>query len=218
MFDCHFFFRCLPGCAPSAEPFVRCTGADRAAGRVRRHRPLETGLVLALFLFLGTIAPGHAPAAEPAAATTEPVQSLDEQVQAIKSDVLAIAAELGNLEEKLLYPADTQLALFVALEKDDALEVDSARIRIDGQLVAQHVYSWQELQALARGGVQRIHTANLTTGQHELEVTIAGRRGGDAPFEVVERWAFEKAVGPKQVGIRLGKGATGSATVSIESW
>ncbi|MFO0689628.1 MAG: hypothetical protein U0900_13050 [Myxococcota bacterium] len=146
------------------------------------------------------------------------VQSLDEQVQEVKSDVLAIAAELGNLEEKLLYPSDSQLAVFVEVEKGKPVEVDSARITVDGQLVAQHVYSWKELEALAEGGVQRIHTGNVTTGKHQLEVAVSGRRGGDKPFEVVERFDFSKDVGPRKIGIRLAHGATGGTTVQIEAW
>ena len=157
-------------------------------------------------------------AAEPVLGDTTPVQSLDEQVQEIKSDVLAIAAELGNLEEKLLYPSDTQLAVFVSLSKGEPLEVDSARISLDGQLVAHHIYSFKELEALAKGGVQRIHTANVKSGSHQLEVAIAGRRGGDEPFDVVERFDFSKEVGPKRIGIRLTGGASADDTVTIEDW
>ena len=157
-------------------------------------------------------------AGEPAVGGTTPAQSLDEQVQEIKSDVLAIAAELGNLEEKLLYPSDTQLAVFVSQTKGEPLEVDSARISLDGQLVAQHIYSWKELEALAKGGVQRIHTANVKSGSHQLEVAVAGRRGGDEPFDVVERFDFSKDVGPKRIGIRLTGGASADDTVTIEDW
>src|ERR1041385_8825016 len=56
-----------------------------------------------------------------AAATPDQRQmrDLDEQVQQTKSDVLSIAAELNQLEEKLLYPSGTQVAIFVALAKGD---------------------------------------------------------------------------------------------------
>lgn len=175
------------------------------------------GFLGGLALFIGSSA-SRAHAAEPAAHVAHPVQSLDEQVQEIKSDVLSIAAELGNLEEKLLYPSDTQLAVFVALEKGEPIEIDSARISLDGQLVAHHIYSFKELEALAKGGVQRIHTANVPSGGHQLEVAIAGRRGGDAPFEVVERFDFRKDVGPKKLGVRLARSATSNATVTIEDW
>jgi hypothetical protein len=178
-----------------------------------RHRA-----ALACLLAFG-LASGDAAAADDGPAGGDGrIQSLDEQVQEIKSDVLSIAAELGNLEEKLLYPSDSQLAVFVSVEKGEPVEVDSARITVDGQLVAQHVYSWKELEALAQGGVQRIHTGNVTSGKHQLEVAISGRRGGDKPFEVVERYDFSKDVGPQKIGIRLAHGATGGATVQIEAW
>lgn len=180
------------------------------------HRRIRSAFACLVALALAS---GDAGAADDGAAGGGArIQSLDEQVQEIKSDVLSIAAELGNLEEKLLYPSDSQLAVFVAVEKGEPVEVDSARITVDGQLVAQHVYSWKELEALAQGGVQRIHTGNVTTGQHQLEVAISGRRGGDKPFEVVERYDFSKEVGPRKIGIRLAHGTTGGATVQIEAW
>ena len=175
-----------------------------------------TGSLICLLAFSLMTQP--ALAADPVASSTTPVQSLDEQVQEIKTDVLAIAAELGNLEEKLLYPSDTQLAVFVALAKGEPLEIDSARISLDGKLLAHHIYSFKELEALARGGVQRIHTANVTTGGHQLEVAIAGRRGGDKPFDIVERYDFSKAVGPKKLAVRLAGGVSAGATVTIEDW
>lgn len=185
------------------------------------HHPLSlrrrtlAGSCLLMVAWL--IAPA-ALASDPKPGSTHPVQSLDEQVQEIKSDVLAIAAELGNLEEKLLYPSDTQLAVFVANAKGETVEIDSARISLDGKLVAHHIYSFKELEALAKGGVQRVHTANVATGSHRLEVTIAGRRGGDKPFEVVERYDFRKEVGPRKIAVRLADGATSGATVTIEDW
>ncbi len=187
----------------------------RPFSRSRQHAIAR--LILGAQL-IGLFGPA-ADAAEPAAgASAAPVQSLDEQVQEIKSDVLSIAAELGNLEEQLLYPSDSQLAVFVAVEEGERVEIDSARILLDGRLVAHHIYSFKELEALAKGGVQRIHTANVPSGGHQLEVVIAGRRSGDQPFEVVERFDFRKEVGPKKLGVRLASSATTNATVTIEDW
>src|SRR6201981_1747127 len=84
------------------------------------------------------------------------MKGLDEQVQEVKSDVLSIAAELNQLEEKLLYPSGTQVAVFVALAKGDQMRLDAVRLQIDGQLVAHYIYSSKELEALRKGGVQRI--------------------------------------------------------------
>ena len=92
------------------------------------------------------------------------MRDLDEQVQQTKSDVLSIAAELNQLEEKLLYPSGTQVAIFVALGKGEELRLDAVRLQINGQLVAHYIYSAKELEALRKGGVQRIYVGNVATG------------------------------------------------------
>ena len=91
------------------------------------------------------------------------MRGLDEQVQEIKSEVLSISQELSRLEEKLLYPSGTQVAIFVALAKGDQMRLDSVRLQIDGQLVTHHIYSAKELEALRKGGVQRIYVDTLPT-------------------------------------------------------
>jgi hypothetical protein len=129
------------------------------------------------------------------------MQGLDEQVQEVKSDVLAIAAELRQLEEKLLFPSNTQLAIFVSLAEEDAIEIDSVKIEIDGEPVARHVYSFKELEALRKGGVQRIYTGNVPTGKHQIDVSMMGSLPGGAPFEEAASFPFEKDVEPKVVGL-----------------
>src|SRR5215831_1071258 len=97
------------------------------------------------------------------------MRDLDEQIQEIKSDALRMSAELSQLEEKLLYPSGTQVAIFVELAKGDTMRLDAVRLQIDGQLVAHYIYSAKELQALRKGGVQRIYVGNLATGDHKLD-------------------------------------------------
>jgi hypothetical protein len=82
------------------------------------------------------------------------------------------------LEEKLLYPSGTQVAIFVALAKGDQMRLDAVRLQIDGQLVAHYIYSFKELEALRKGGVQRIYVGNVATGDHKLEVLVDGKLRG----------------------------------------
>lgn len=151
-------------------------------------------------------------------ASEDGMRSLDEQVQEIKADVLAIAAELGNLEERLLYPSSTQVAVFVSLAEGDALGLDSVQIHIDGELVAHHIYSFKELAALQKGGVQRIYTGNVRTGEHRLEVSIAGRSSGGQDFAAAESFVFTKEIEPKLVGIELTGQASGDAAIAVGDW
>ncbi len=133
----------------------------------------------------------------------EQIKGLDEQVQEIKSDVLSIAAELNELEEKLLYPTHTQVALFVSLAPDEKITVDSLGIQLAGKPVAHHLYTFKELEALRRGGVQRIYTGNIQTGEHEMQVTLIGKSGGGSDFKTTEMFKIHKDVGPRIVEIIL---------------
>ena len=146
------------------------------------------------------------------------MQSLDEQVQEIKSDVLGIAAELRGLEERLLYPSNTQVSVFVSLAAAGSPRLDSVQIQIDGELAAHHIYSFKELEALQKGGVQRIYTGNISTGEHRLEVSVAGKLPGHGDFSGTESFSFSKDVEPKLVGITLGMPDSENASIRVEGW
>ena len=143
------------------------------------------------------------------------MRDLDEQVQQTKSDVLSIAAELNQLEEKLLYPSGTQVAIFVALAKGDELRLDAVRLQIDGQLVAHYIYSAKELEALRKGGVQRIYVGNVATGDHKLEVLVEGKREGGADFSRTDSFAFRKEVKPKLVSLTVGGPDSGNTPITL---
>jgi hypothetical protein len=186
--------------------------ADRTQPACTSLLVLARGLTT-LLLLMGTWLPAHAFAQTVAKSK---MQSLDEQVQEVKSDVLGIAAELDQLEEKLLYPSNTQVAVFVSMEKADAFRLDSVSIQIDGEAVARHVYSFKELEALKKGGVQRIYTGNARTGEHKLDVSIAGKLSGK-DFASSQSFGFSKEVGPKLVGVTLG-GDSGEPAIQMKGW
>lgn len=146
------------------------------------------------------------------------MRGLDEQVQEIKSDVLSIAQELNRLEEKLLYPSGTQVAVFVALAEGDSMRLDAVRLQIDGQLVAHSIYSFKELEALRKGGVQRIYVGNVTTGDHQLDVLVDGKREGGADFSRTAHFTFRKDVKPKLVGLTVGGANSGDTPIVLGDW
>jgi hypothetical protein len=135
--------------------------------------------------------------------SSEELRSLDEQVQEIKSDVLSIASELNNLEERLLYPSNTQVAVFVALGEQEKFRLDSVQLVIDGELASHHIYSFKELEALQKGGVQRLYTGNVATGGHAINVRMLGKLSNGEDFEFEDVFSFDKGVEPKIVGVTL---------------
>ena len=134
----------------------------------------------------------------------EQIKGLDEQVQEIKGDVLSIAAELNQLEEKLLYPSNTQVAVFVSLAGPETFRLDSVEIELDGKPVTHHLYTFKELEALQKGGVQRIYTGNIRSGEHELRVFTLGQTAGGTDFKKSEQFTVNKGVGPRIVEISVG--------------
>jgi hypothetical protein len=156
-------------------------------GRCNRITPFVVGVLLGLGIV----------DAQAQQNNQQQLRGLDEQVQEIKSDVLSIAEELSRLEEKLLYPSGTQVAIFVALAQGDQLRLDAVRLQIDGQLVAHHIYSAKELEALRKGGVQRIHVGNVSTGDHQLEVLVDGKLADGADFSRTGRFTVRKGNGSR---------------------
>ena len=192
--------------------------------------PLMSALVVALSL--ATLSGLHAAplqagksneqkdkSSEPKTAKATPDQrqmrDLDEQVQQTKSDVLSIAAELNQLEEKLIYPSGTQVAVFVALAKGDQLRLDAVRLQIDGQLVAHYIYSAKELEALRKGGVQRIYVGNVSTGDHQLNVLVDGKLKSGGDFNRTEHFTFHKEVKPKLVELTVTGPDSGSTPITL---
>jgi hypothetical protein len=146
------------------------------------------------------------------------MKSLDGQVQEIKSDVLNIASELSNLEERLLFPSNTQVSVFVSVADDKDFRLDAVQIEFNGQLATHHIYSFQELEALRKGGVQRVYTGNITTGAHELRVTMLGKLANGKDFSETGSYSFSKSVKPKTLGITLAAPGIGQDVIQVGDW
>lgn len=156
--------------------------------------------------------------AQAAEVTKEQIKGLDEQVQDIKKDVLELTSELSRLEEKLLFPSNTQVSLFVSVSGDKGFILDSMQIKMDDKVVAQHLYTYKEVEALREGGVQRIYTGNYKTGDHKLVATFNGRTKSGSEYQRSENFTVTKAVGPKFVEIQITGESASDQTLSFKDW
>lgn len=146
----------------------------------------------------------------------EQIKGLDEQVQDIKKDVLGISAELTQLEEKLIYPSNTQVSVFVTLVKGDKFRLDAIKLKIDGKDVTHHIYTFKELEALQSGGVQRLYTGNIRSGDHMLDVSLIGKGSGNSDYKQNASYKFTKSVEPKLIEITLAGPASGSQSIGFK--
>lgn len=130
-------------------------------------------------------------------------RTLDTQVQSLKQEVLELNRDLFVLEEELLFPATTQVAVFLSLDVGKFFQLDSVQIKIDDKIVANYLYTERELTALARGGVQRIYTGNLRVGKHELVAFFVGKGPHDRDYRRGTTVAFEKTGEPKFIELKI---------------
>jgi hypothetical protein len=130
-------------------------------------------------------------------------QSLDQEVQALKNEVLDLNRDLFLLEEDLLFPANSQVAFFVSMDVGEYFVLDSLNLKIDGKEVSNYLYTRQEIDALIRGGVQRVHMANLKTGEHELIAVFTGKGPHGRDYRRGATLTIDKGIGAKYVELAI---------------
>ena len=123
--------------------------------------------------------------------------TLDQQTQALKESVLNLNRELFLLEEELLYPANTQIAVFVSMDVGEYFGLDSIQITLDGKNVSNYLYTDREVDALHRGGVHQIYIGNLKVGAHELVAIFTGDGPRGRDYKRGATVEFEKNIGSK---------------------
>ncbi len=144
-----------------------------------------------------------AAAASPPAASQPASGGVDEQVQSLKSDVLDLNRDLFVLEQELLYPANTQVAVFVSIDAGTFFALDSVQLKVDGKEVANYLYTPREVHALVQGGVQRIYVGNLKVGKHELVAFFTGKGPHDLDYTRGATLDFQKDIGAKYLELTI---------------
>ena len=130
-------------------------------------------------------------------------RSIDQDVQSLKKEVLDLNRDLFLLEEELLFPANSQVAFFVSMDVGEYFDLDSISIKIDGKEVSNYLYTEREADALVRGGVHRLHMANLKTGEHELVAVFIGHGPNIREYRRGATMTFNKGIGAKYVELEI---------------
>ena len=163
-------------------------------------RSLSLFLLLLLLITIPAWAAGDDNASAPADAS---VTNLDNQIQDLKKEVLELNRDLFLLEEDLLFPANTQFSVFVSMDIGMLFELDSVQIRLDNQVVANHLYTERELNALKRGGVHRMYMGNLTSGEHELIAFFVGKGPKGRDYKRGTTLRVNKGTEPQYVELKI---------------
>src|SRR5450631_1638244 len=149
------------------------------------------------------------PEAAPAAAAPASVQApaefktLDQEVQGMKKDVIDLNKDLFVLQEELLFPANTQVAVYVSMDVGAFFALDSVTLKIDNKEVKNYLYTAREAQALLKGGVQELYLGNLKVGKHELVAFFTGKGPVECDYKPGATINFEKGVGAKYLELNI---------------
>ncbi len=129
--------------------------------------------------------------------------ALDAEVQSLRREVVDLNRDLFMLEEDLLFPASTQVAVFVSMDVGTFFAVDSVQLKVDDKEVANYLYTQREQDALKRGGVQRLWLGNLKAGEHEVTAFFTGQGPHERDYKRGTTLSVEKGVGAKYVELRI---------------
>jgi hypothetical protein len=160
----------------------------------------------AFILFLAAVAIALPVFAEETAAPSEPAQdrsALDTEVQGLRREVVDLNRDLFMLEEDLLFPASTQVAVFVSMDVGTFFALDSVQLKVDDKEVANYLYTAREQDALKRGGVQRLWLGNLKAGDHEVTAFFTGQGPHERDYKRGTTLKVEKGVGAKYLELKI---------------
>lgn len=181
-----------------AQPAAPSTAKDKAAEPTAvtetdptQTKPTETSSP-------GAAGPQTKTGPDSAAAT-----GLDSRIQNVKSDVIRLNRDLMVLEEELLFPANTQVALFVSMDVGKLFSLDSVQVTLDDKVVSNYLYTPLEVQALHRGGVQRMYVGNLKAGEHTLTAFFTGKGPHDRDYKRGATLKFAKDTGAKYIELQI---------------
>ena len=81
--------------------------------------------------------------------------------------------------------------------------LDSVQVKVDGKEVSNYLYTERELEALERGGVQRIWLGNLKAGEHEVVAFFTGKGTHERDYKRGTTLKVEKGIGAKYVELKI---------------
>lgn len=136
-------------------------------------------------------------------AEPEPVTELQQEIQDLKKDVLKLNRNLFILEEDLLFPSNTQFSVFLSLDAAQLFTLDAVQLKVDDKVIANHLYTERELDALKRGGVQRLFIGNLASGKHEIIAIFTGKGPNKRDYRLGETLTIEKGSDPQFIELQI---------------
>lgn len=150
-------------------------------------------VVFAPLAFADSEAAPQAPATEPAV----------QDMETIKAELTQLKRDLIILEEDLLFPASTQMSVFLGMDVGEFFALDAVTVKVNGREVAHHLYTEREADALFRGGVQKLFVGNVKQGNNRVTAFFTGRGPSGRDYKRAATVEFDKSFEPTFVELRI---------------
>lgn len=128
---------------------------------------------------------------------------LTREMESIKKDLLELRRDLVVLEEDLLFPASSQVAVFVGVDAGTFFQLDAVTLKINGKEVTHHLYTEKQVDALYRGGVQKLFVGNVKQGENTVTAFFTGRGPAGRDYRRASSVTFEKTFEPAFVELKV---------------
>lgn len=133
----------------------------------------------------------------------QPSASLSDQVSDLKQQMIELNRDLFILEEDLLFPASTQVAVYVSLDVGEYFALDSVQLVIDDEKTSAYLYTKKEIDALKRGGIQRLFVGNLKLGEHKITAFFTGIGPQKREYKRGANYTLKKTTEPAMVELHI---------------
>lgn len=133
----------------------------------------------------------------------ETATPLSQEVEDLKKAALELNRDLLILEEELLFPANSQIVVFLSLDVGEYFDLDSVKLLIDDKLIASHLYTRRQNTALSLGGIQRLYLGNLKSGDHEVTAFFVGVGPDNREYKRGATIIIEKDDDPKLLELKV---------------
>ncbi|WP_428310448.1 AraC family transcriptional regulator [Hydrocarboniphaga sp.] len=137
-------------------------------------------------------------------AAAEDARVLDADSQALKRQILELDRDLRVLEDLTLHPADSRIAIFVAMDIGAFFKLESVKVELDNREIARHDYTDAETDALIRGAAHEVYVGNLSSGPHQLLAVFTGKGPHGRDYRRAVNLDLQPASGPRNVELRVG--------------
>ena len=138
-----------------------------------------------------------------AAVTPDSTPALSGQMEDIKRNLVELKRDLVVLEEDLLYPASSQVAVFLSMDVGEFFALDAVTLKLNGKDVTHYLYTQKQADALFRGGVQRLFVGNVKQGENQLTAFFTGRGPEGRDYRRATTVTFQKSFEPSYVELKI---------------